>query len=149
MPFKFISLSPILSGMLTVSAWKYVTIFNLNKAKWTHICNRIFLSYQCPKMTTTPLWQWGFWQCLNFSCTTLKGKYCWHPIAIMGVVDTLRPSFHCHCIPWFHLLRTFLLTFCHKGNKNKSNSFYSPTSSLYSLERNIRILDALHCRCIP
>ena len=39
-------------------------------------------------ISTTPLWQWGFWQCLPFSWTTLRGKHCRHPIAVMGVVDT-------------------------------------------------------------
>ena len=29
-----------------------------------------------------------FWQCLHFSWTTLRDKYCWHPIAVMGVVET-------------------------------------------------------------
>ena len=31
-----------------------------------------------------------FQQCLPFSWTTLRGKHCWHPIAVMGVVDTVR-----------------------------------------------------------
>ena len=35
--------------------------------------------------------QWGFRQCLPFSWTTLRGKHCRHPIAVMGVVDTFRP----------------------------------------------------------
>ena len=39
---------------------------------------------------TTPLRQWGVGQSFSFSWTTLKGKHCWHPIAIMGVVDTFR-----------------------------------------------------------
>ena len=38
----------------------------------------------------TPLQQWGFRQCLPFSWTTLRGKYCQHPIAVMGIVDTFR-----------------------------------------------------------
>jgi hypothetical protein len=39
--------------------------------------------------------QWGFRQCLPFSWTTLRGKHCQHPIAVMGVVDTfgLSPDF--------------------------------------------------------
>ena len=44
---------------------------------------------QCPNVSTTPLRQWGFWQCLPFSCSTLRGKHCRHPIAVMGVVDKL------------------------------------------------------------
>ena len=39
-------------------------------------------------VSTTPLRQWGFLQCLPFSWTTLRDKHCRHPIAIMGVVDT-------------------------------------------------------------
>ena len=31
-----------------------------------------------------------FWQCLPFSWKTLRGKYCRHPIAVMGVVDAFR-----------------------------------------------------------
>ena len=31
-----------------------------------------------PNVSTTPLWQWGFWQCLPFSSTTLRGKHCRH-----------------------------------------------------------------------
>merc|ERR1711997_1165704 len=42
-----------------------------------------------PNVSTTPLRQWGFRQCLPFSWTTLRGKHCRHPIAVMGVVDTL------------------------------------------------------------
>ena len=38
---------------------------------------------ECPNVSTTPVRQWGFRQCLPF-----RGKHCWHPIAIMGVVDT-------------------------------------------------------------
>jgi hypothetical protein len=41
-----------------------------------------------PNVSTTPLWQWGFRQCLPFSWTTLRGKHCRNPIAVMGVVDT-------------------------------------------------------------
>ena len=45
-----------------------------------------------PNVSTTPLRQWGFRQCLSFSWTTLRGKHCRHPIAVMGVVDTLGPG---------------------------------------------------------
>ena len=41
-------------------------------------------------VSTTPLRQWSFQQCLPFSWTTLRGKHCRHPIAVMGVVDTFR-----------------------------------------------------------
>ena len=45
-----------------------------------------------PNIYTTPLWQWGFRQCLPFSWTTLRGKNYRQPIAVMGVVDTFRPE---------------------------------------------------------
>ena len=45
-----------------------------------------------PNVSTTPLRQWGFQQCLPFSWTTLRGKHCWHPIAVMGVVDLFGPN---------------------------------------------------------
>jgi len=44
--------------------------------------------WQGPNVSTTPLRQWVFWQCLLCSWTTLRGKDCRHPIAVMGVVDT-------------------------------------------------------------
>ena len=34
-----------------------------------------------------PITAMGFWPCFPFSWTTLGGKHCRHPIAIMGVVD--------------------------------------------------------------
>ena len=40
-----------------------------------------------------PLGQWGFWQCLPFSWTTLGGKHCRHPIAVMGVADTFGQGY--------------------------------------------------------
>ena len=46
------------------------------------------ISKQCPNVSTTPLRQ-----CLPFSWTTLRGKHCRHPIAIIGVVDTFGQSF--------------------------------------------------------
>ena len=45
-------------------------------------------------VSTTPLRQRGFRQCLPFSWTTLRGKHWWHPVAVMGVVDGFR-----HCGP--------------------------------------------------
>ena len=47
------------------------------------------LSYN-PNVSTYPLWQWGFGQCLPLSWSTLRGKHCQHPIAVMGVADTFR-----------------------------------------------------------
>ena len=46
----------------------------------------IIKSGQGPNVSTTPLLQWGFRKCLPFSWTTLIGKHCRHPIAVMGVV---------------------------------------------------------------
>ena len=42
---------------------------------------------QGPNISTTPLQQWGFPQCLPFSWTTLRGKHYRLLIAIMEVVD--------------------------------------------------------------
>ena len=60
-------------------------IFNLKYIKWNdcHQC----ADNLCRNISTTPLLQWGFRQCLPFSWTTLRGKHCRHPIAVMGVVD--------------------------------------------------------------
>ena len=44
-------------------------------------------------VSTNPLQQWRFRKCLTFSWTTLRDKYCRHPIAVMGVVDTFRTCF--------------------------------------------------------
>ena len=54
-----------------------------------------------PNVSTTPLRQWGFRKCLPFSWTTLRGKHCQHPIAVMGVVDTFG-----------HILFIFSIRFC-------------------------------------
>ena len=56
-----------------------------------------------PNVSTTPLWQWGFRQCLPFSWTTLRGKLCRHPIAVMGVVDTFGPCMS-SCRIWMTIL---------------------------------------------
>ena len=55
-----------------------------------------------PNVSTTPLQQWGFRKCLPFSWTTLRGKHCRHPIAVMGVVDTFGLSFE--WILWYRIL---------------------------------------------
>ena len=39
--------------------------------------------------------QWRFQQRLPFSWTTLRDKHCWHPIALMGIVDVFG---HCLCV---------------------------------------------------
>ena len=43
-----------------------------------------------PKRIYNPITAMGFWQCLPFTCTTLRGKHCWYPIAVMGVVYTFE-----------------------------------------------------------
>ena len=43
---------------------------------------------ECLYVSTTPLWQWDFRQCLSFSWKTLRGKHCRHLIAVIGVLDT-------------------------------------------------------------
>ena len=48
------------------------------------------------EVSTTPLWQWGFRQCLSFSWITLRDKHCRHPIAVTGVLDTFGL---CHIKP--------------------------------------------------
>ena len=49
-----------------------------------------------PERIYNPISAMGFLQCLLFSWTTLRGKHCWHPIAVTGLVDTfgLRLAFH-------------------------------------------------------
>ena len=44
-----------------------------------------------PNVSTTPLRQ-CFQQCLPFIWTTLRGKHCGNPIAVMVVVDTFGPE---------------------------------------------------------
>jgi hypothetical protein len=51
-------------------------------------------NHQGPNIPATPFWQWGFRQCLPFSWTTLRGKYCQHPIAVKEVVDIAGTPFH-------------------------------------------------------
>ena len=45
-----------------------------------------------PERIYNPIMAMGFWHCLPFSWTTLRGKHCRHPIAVMGVVDMFGPS---------------------------------------------------------
>ena len=56
----------------------------------------------CQNVSTTPLRQWGFQQCLPFSWITLGSKHCRHPIVVLGVVDTFGPSFERlnHLVKW-------------------------------------------------
>ena len=68
-----------------------------------------------PERIYNPIRQWGFRQCLPFSWTTLRGKNCRHPIAVMGVVDTFGPGSFSQCQAFkkvicntFHSLHTLL-----------------------------------------
>ena len=47
----------------------------------------LFCTYYFPNVSTTPLRQWGFRQCLPFNWTTLRVKHYRHHIVVMGVVD--------------------------------------------------------------
>ena len=55
-----------------------------------NVGSRVGILFHCSNVPTTPLRQWGFRQCLPFSLTTLRGKHCRHPIAVMGVVGTFE-----------------------------------------------------------
>ena len=55
---------------------------------------------QCPNIYATPLLQWSFWQCLSFSWTILRGKHCWHAIAVMEVVDSFHTVTFYRMIIW-------------------------------------------------
>ena len=57
----------------------------------------LLLWINSPNLSTTPLWQWGFRQCLPFSCTLLRGKHCRHPIGVIEVVDTFEHNSVKHC----------------------------------------------------
>ena len=46
------------------------------------------LTFLMPKRIYNSITAMDFWQCLPFSWTTLRGKHCRHPIAVLGVVDT-------------------------------------------------------------
>ena len=81
---EYILVSVTSSGILFAKQ-KLVVTFNFDKRVvidfWHHACSNI---------STTPLRQWGFRQCLPFSWTILGGKHCRHPIAVMEVVDTFK-----------------------------------------------------------
>ena len=69
------------------SSWPVTGLQNRGPLKDLNDSKLIYLS-PSPDVSTTPLVQWGFQQCLPFSWTTLRVKHCRHPIAIMWVVDT-------------------------------------------------------------
>ena len=77
--------------------------FSRTKQRQVHIDRTLLWSFkpQYTKLVTNksrsfleriynPIMAMGFWQCLPFSWTTLIGKHCRHPIAVMGDVDTFR-----------------------------------------------------------
>ena len=47
-----------------------------------------------PERIYNPITAMGFWQCLPFSWTSIKGKNCRHPIAVMGVVVPYVRALH-------------------------------------------------------
>ena len=89
--------------------WNRGPLKILNGTKWSRMIKRItwthiqsvwnhsgpsevpYSANQCPNVSTTPLRQWDFWQCLPFSWTTLRGKHCRQPITVMGAVDRFGP----------------------------------------------------------
>ena len=64
-----------------------------HKKKFNTIISILMGMIMGPNVSTTPLRQWGFRQCLPFSWTILRGKHCRHPIVVMGVVDVFGHSF--------------------------------------------------------
>ena len=73
----------------------------------TSLRPKVFTKYM-PE-PTIPLRQWGFRQCLTFSWTTLRGKHCWYPIAVMGVVDTFEHGLRRHITILLKCQKTILL----------------------------------------
>ena len=68
---------------------------------------------------TTPLRQWVFRQFLPFSWTTLRGKHCRHPIAVMGVVDTSRQGIGCKTVTYLFCVFVCLCFYGAKENENQ------------------------------
>ena len=76
-------IAPKLHTMRNKHLWSCIWILK-NGLKYVAILS-IFCLFVCllnrqqgkhsPNISTTPLRQWGFWQCLPFSWTTLKGKH--------------------------------------------------------------------------
>ena len=87
-----------------------------------------------PNVSTTPLRQWGFRQCLPFSWTTQRGKFCRHPIAIMGVVDTFRPDVACNlCIFWKIIVSILTKNSIHLNGYVKEITFGYATAKFHLL----------------
>jgi hypothetical protein len=88
-----------------------------------HVGFQDFFFRRGPIGSTSSLRQWCFRQCLLFSWTTLRGKHCRHPIAVMGVVDT------------FELNLTDEFNFQHKKS---SESFYIKYLNIKIVNDNFR-----------
>ena len=71
--------------------WDTYVLGLKNKVFVGKLFKSIFPWTPCPNVSTTPLQQCGFRQCLPFSWTTLRDKHCRHPIAVMGDVDMFGP----------------------------------------------------------
>jgi hypothetical protein len=69
-----------------VVTWKSLDFLLTKNDDFIHTWCFLLLRLPCPNVSTTPLRQWSFRQCLPFSWTTLRGKHCRHPI------DTFGPS---------------------------------------------------------
>ena len=65
--------------------------FQIHVSSRAYLNSNHFKDLPCPNISTTPLRQWGFRQCLPISWTTLRDKHYRHPIAAMEVVDTFGP----------------------------------------------------------
>ena len=135
--FPFISISPIPSGILTESSypWKYT------------LCSPLPLH---PIVSFVVHFLLTFCKNANQNKAQIK-RHNFHshtsPLySLKRNICCMLDALSCRCIPQFHLLCTFLLTFCKNANQNKAqikiHTFQSHTSPLYSLERNI-------CKQVP
>ena len=104
--------------------------------------------------STSLLRQWGFWQWLPFSWTTLRGKHCRHPIAVMGVVDTFGPGFCFFLIlpeknlwlhPWeYHLGGVMMMLQEHPANFRQLIQKKNTRKKLgLEKQKNVRLLNFL------
>jgi hypothetical protein len=72
---------------------KYLIDFRLIKESTMWLCKKTNINADLDRMYLQPHYNNGVLrQCLPFSWTTLRGKHCRHPIAVMGVVDTFGPD---------------------------------------------------------
>ena len=101
----------------------------------TYTTQSFFSTSISPNVSTTPLWQWGFWQRLPFIWTTLRGKHCWHPIAVMGVVDTFGLSAKTREIAQFEFQSPLFYIF-------------SSEKTYYSVQKPIQMIFLKHQQCL-